>query len=123
MSESRRQLLTIGVFFIIVVVAILLYPAKVITNGWNILQLIIILFGAWMLVLAGIRAMGPQKYERSPYSTVQMGVLLMAFGFAWFLLSVNWIYSLALILLALGVIAIVSAFRRNPPPKPAAKQP
>lgn len=123
MSESRRQLLTIGVFFIIVVFAILLYPAKVITNGWNILQLIIILFGAWMLVLAGIRAMGPQKYERSPYSTVQMGVLLMALGFAWFLLSVNWIYSLALILLALGVIAIVSALRRNPPPKPAAKQP
>ena len=85
MSESRRQLLTIGVFFIIVVVAILLYPANVTHNWWNILQLIIVLFGVWMLVLAGMRAMSPQKYERSPYSTVQMGVLLMALGGAWFL--------------------------------------
>jgi hypothetical protein len=118
MSESRRQLLTIGVFFIIIVVAILLYPANVTHNWWNILQLIIVLFGAWMLVLAGIRAMGPQKYERSPYSTVQMGVLLMALGGAWFLWGVNsvsWIYSIALLLLALGVIAITSAMRRKTP--------
>ena len=41
MSESRRQLLTIGVFFIIVVVAILLYPTNVTHNWANIFQLII----------------------------------------------------------------------------------
>jgi general stress protein CsbA len=126
MSESKRQLLTIGVFFIIVVVAILLYPAKIITNGWNILQLIIVLFGAWILVLAGMRAMSPQKYERSPYSTVQMGVLLMAIGGAWFLWGYTangWIYTIALLLLTLGAIAIASALRRKPEAKPAAKQP
>ncbi len=117
MSESRRQLLTIGVFFIIIVVAILLYPANVTHNGWNILQLIIVLFGVWMLVLAGMRAQSPEKYERSAYSTVQMGVLLMAVGAAWFLFGYSWIYSLALLLLALGVIAIVSAMRRKPPQK------
>ena len=115
MPESRRQLLTIGVFFIIIVVAILLYPANVTHNWWNILQLIIVLFGAWMLVLAGIRAMGPQKYERSPYSTIQMGVLLIALGGAWFLFGYSWIYSLALLLLALGAIAITSAMRRKTP--------
>jgi predicted RND superfamily exporter protein len=115
MSESRRQLLTIGVFFIIVVVAILLYPAGVTHNWWNILQLIIVLFGVWMLVLAAIRASGPQKYERSPYSTVQMGVLLMAVGGAWFLWGYSWIYSIALLLLALGIIAITSALRRKTP--------
>lgn len=118
MSESRRQLLTIGVFFIIVVVAILLYPAHVITNGWNILQLIIVLFGVWMLILAALRAASPQKYERSPYSTVQMGVLLIAVGGAWFLwgyTSYGWVYSIALLLLALGAIAIASAMRRKTP--------
>jgi predicted RND superfamily exporter protein len=115
MSESRRQLLTIGVFFIIIVAAILLYPANVTHNWANILQLIIVLFGVWMLVLAGIRAMGPQKHERSPYSTVQMGVLLIALGGAWFLFGYSWIYSVALLLLALGVIAITSAMRRKTP--------
>jgi len=115
MSESRRQLLTIGVFFIIIIIAILLYPANVTHNWWNILQLIIVLFGAMMLVLAGLRAMNPQKYERSPYSTVQMGVLLMAIGAAWFLFGYNWIYSIALLLLVLGVIAITSAMRKKTP--------
>ncbi len=115
MSESRRQLLTIGVFFIIIVFALLLYPANVTHNWWNILQFIIVLFGAWILILAGIRAMSPQKYERSPYSTVQMGVLLMALGVAWFLFGYSWIYSVALLLLALGVIAITSALRRKTP--------
>ncbi|MGA3111595.1 MAG: hypothetical protein ABSE15_06120 [Candidatus Bathyarchaeia archaeon] len=115
MSESKRQLLTIGVFFIIIVVAILLYPTNVTHNWANIFQLILVLFGVWILVLAVMRAQSPQKYERSPYNTVQMGVLLMALGGAWFLWGYSWIYSIALLLLALGAIAIASAMRRKTP--------
>jgi uncharacterized membrane protein YczE len=115
MSKSNRNLLTIGVFFIIIVVAILLYPANVTHNWAYIFQLIIFLFGVWMLILAAMRANSPQKYERSPYGTVQMGVLLMALGGAWFLWSYSWIYSIALLLLALGAIAIASAMRRRNP--------
>jgi hypothetical protein len=44
-----------------------------------------------------------------------MGVLIMALGGAWFLLAYNWIYSVALLLLALGAIAIASAMRRKTP--------
>ena len=115
MSKSNRNLLTIGVFFVITVVAILLYPANVTHNWAYIFQLIIFLFGVWMLILAAMRVAGPQKYERSPYSTVQMGVLLMALGGAWFLWSYSWIYSIALLLLTLGAIAIASAMRRKSP--------
>ena len=115
MAESRRQLLTIGVFFIIVVVAILLYPVGVTHNWWNILQLIIVLFGVWILILAAMRAQSPQKYERSPYSTVQMGVLLSAVGLAWYLWGYSWIYTVAILLLALGAIAITSAMRKRTP--------
>ena len=115
MSKSNRNLLTIGVFFVIIVVAILLYPANVTHNWAYIFQLIIFLFGVWILILAAMRAASPQKYERSPYSTVQMGVLLMALGGAWFLWSYSWIYSIALLLLALAAIAITSALRRKKP--------
>jgi hypothetical protein len=115
MSKSNRNLLTIGVFFVIIVVAILLYPTNVTHNWAYIFQLIIFLFGVWILILAAMRAASPQKYERSPYSTVQMGVLLMALGGAWFLWSYSWIYSIALLLLTLGAIAIASAVRRKSP--------
>jgi uncharacterized membrane protein YczE len=118
MSKSNRNLLTIGVFFIIIVAAILLYPANVTHNWAYIFQLIIFLFGVWMLILAAMRAASPQKYERSPYGTVQMGVLLMAIGGAWFLWGISsngWIYSIALLLIALAAIAIASATRQKRP--------
>jgi hypothetical protein len=115
MSESRRQLLSIGVFFIVAVVAIVLYAAKAFADWLNIFPLIFILFGACLLVLAGIRAQNPQKYEREPFGTLEMGVLLMALGGAWLLFKNGFIYSLALILLVLGVIAIVAALKRKKP--------
>ena len=113
MSESRRHLLSIGVFFIVVVVALVLYAARAVTDWLNIFPLVFILFGAWLLVLAGIRGQNPQKYERQPFNTLEMGVLLMALGGAWLLFKTNPIYSLALILLVIGVVAIVAALRRK----------
>ena len=115
MSESRRQLLSIGVLFIIVVVAIVAYAAKLIGPWLNIFPTIFILFGVWLLILAAIRAQSPQKYEREPFGTLEMGVILMALGGAWFLFRTNVLYSLALILLVLGAIAIVAALRRKKP--------
>ena len=115
MSESRGQLLTIGVFFIVVVVAILLYAANLIGNALNIFPMILLLFGVWMIVLAVIRAQSRQKYERSAFGTLEMGILLMGVGGAWLLFRASILYSIALLLLTLGIIAIVSALRRKKP--------
>jgi hypothetical protein len=112
MAESKRQMLTIGVFFIILVVAILLLATNVITLGL-IVPLILGLFGLWILVMTVMRGATPMKYERSAFSTMAMGVDLIVLGAAWYLFSFNWLYSLALILLALGAIAIASAMRKK----------
>jgi hypothetical protein len=115
MSESRRQLLSIGVLFVVVVVAILLYAAKVFADWLNIFPTIFILFGIWLLILAVLRAQTPQKYERSPFGTLEMGILLMALGGAWLLFRTGVLYSIALLLLVLGLIAIIAALRRKNP--------
>jgi hypothetical protein len=115
LSESRRQLLSIGVFFIVAVVAILLYATKVVPDWLNIFPVIFILFGVWILVLAAMRAQNPQKYEREPSGTLEMGALLMALGGAWLLWRTNAIYSIALALFVLGAITIVAAMRRKKP--------
>ena len=113
MSESRRQLLSIGVFSIIVVVAILLYVAKVFADWLNVFPVILVLFGAWLLVLAAMRAQSPQKYERGSFGTMALGLCLIAIGGAWYLFAFNWLYSLALLLLVLGAIAIAAALGRK----------
>ena len=112
MSESRRQLLSIGAFFIILVVAILLAATTILPWGLFV-PLVLVLFGIWIIALAAMRGANPQKYERSPFSTMAMGGCLIVLGAAWYLFAFGWLYSLALILLALGLIAIAAAMRKK----------
>ena len=113
MAESSRDLLSIGAFLIIIVVAILLFAAGFI--DWTlIIPVIMVLSGGWTLVLAGMRASNPQKYERGAFSTMGLGLLLIAVGGGWYLFSVNLaLYAVVLVLLALAAIAIAAALRRK----------
>ncbi len=113
MAESRREMLSIGVFLMIIVVAIMLYAAQVIANWTLIFPLILALSGCWTLVLAGMRASNPQKYERGAFSTMSLGLLLIVVGGAWYLFAFNPLYSLALILLVFSALAIAAALRRK----------
>lgn len=113
MAQSSRELLSIGAFLIIVVVAILLFAVNLISLGL-VIPVILVLSGCWALVLAGIRASNPQKYERGAFSTMGLGLLLIAVGGGWYLFSVNLaLYALALILLVVAAIAIAAAVRRK----------
>jgi heme/copper-type cytochrome/quinol oxidase subunit 3 len=113
MAESRREMLSIGVFLIIVVAAIVLYAAQVISDWTLIFPVILVLSGCWLLALAAMRASNQQKYERGAFSTMGLGLLLIAFGGAWYLFAFNSLYSLALILLVVGALAIAAALRRK----------
>ena len=113
MAESRRETLAVGVFLIIIVMATMLYAAQMITDWTLIIPVILVLSGCWTLVLTGTRASSPQKYERGAFSTMGLGLVLIAVGGAWYLFAFNLLYSLALIVLVLGVLAIVAALRRK----------
>jgi hypothetical protein len=112
-AESRRETLSLGVFLIIVVVAIMLYAAQVLSDWVLIIPVILVLSGCWTLVLAGMRAANPQKYERGAFSTMGLGLVLIAAGGAWYLFAFNPLYSLALVLLVFGALAIAAALRRK----------
>jgi hypothetical protein len=113
LAENRRETLSIGVFLIIIVVAIMLYATQVITDWTMIFPLILALSGCWTLVLAGMRASNPQKYARGAFSTMGLGLLLIAVGGARYLFAFNPLYSLALVLLVFAALAIAAALRRK----------
>jgi cobalamin synthase len=111
---ADRNLLTIGALFVIIVVSVLLYvPAGLLTAWWMVLATMIVLFGGWLIALAVMQRSNPEKYGRGAFSFFGWGLLLIAVGGAWFLYYTNWIYSLAVILLVLGGLAIAAAFRRK----------
>jgi hypothetical protein len=111
-SESNRHLLTIGVFILIVVVAIILYMAGLI-DWMRIVPVVLLLSGAWLLTLGVIRAGKPVKYERSSFSTIALGLFAIVAGGAWFLFSINWLYSVIVILLVVAALAIAAALKRK----------
>lgn len=112
MSNSDRQLLSFGVFLIIVVVGILLAVASIIS--WGLFVPVVAVFcGCWAIASAGMRAGKPQKYERGTFSTMASGVGLIALGAAWYLFGVNPVYSLVVILLVIAALAIAVALRRK----------
>jgi hypothetical protein len=114
MTEGeKRELLSIGIFLIILVVSIILYTPLGLIDWSLIPSLILALYGCWTIALAGIRTSNPHKYERDPFSTFAMGLILIAIGGAWFMYSIEPLYSLATILLMLGVLAITAAFKRK----------
>jgi heme/copper-type cytochrome/quinol oxidase subunit 3 len=113
MAENRRETLSIGVFLIIIVIAIMLYATQIISDWMLIIPIILVLSGCWTLALAGLRSSNVHKYERGAFSTMSLGLLLIAVGGAWYLFAFNPIYSLALILLVLGALAIATALKRK----------
>jgi len=113
-SESnKRMLLSIGFFFISIVVAVLLYIAGAITDWVLMVPLVFLLNGLWFFALGAVRMGKPVKYERSPFGTVAIGLIAVAVGAAWFVFSINWLYSLIVILLVIAALAIAAALQRK----------
>ena len=112
MAESNRDMLSLGVVLIIVVVAIVLFAAGFIE--WTLIVPVVLVFsGCWMLVLAAMRGSHPQKYAPSAFGSLGVGLFMIALGGAWYLFRFNVLYSLALVLLVLGALAIAAALRRK----------
>lgn len=107
---AKIDVLSAGVFVIIIAVCLLLYTPLGYIEMHVIPSLVIALVGAWIMVLAGVKTKTPSKYGRGAFSTFGWGALLTAVGGVWFL-SFNWIYSLALVLIIIGILAVIAALR------------
>ncbi len=107
----QYELLSFGVFLVIVALVLVAYSVLLITRLDEIIAWIIALFGVWTVVLAGIRTRNPEKYGRSAYSTLIMGILLITFGGSWalFIATANFILAIVLLILVIGLLAVVSA--------------
>jgi prolipoprotein diacylglyceryltransferase len=107
---QQFEMLSFGVFAIIVALTLVAYSATILNAG-QIFPVIIAFYGIWTIVLAGIRTQNPEKYGRGAYSTMVMGVILLAIGGAWFLLTTGMdpILTMALLLVVVGILAVASA--------------
>lgn len=108
---QQFEMLSFGVLMVITALMLVAYAAQIITGLDQIFALIIAFYGAWTIVLAGIRTKKPEKYGRGAYSILVMGILLTAVGGAWYLYiaTANFILSVVLLLLIIGILAVATA--------------
>jgi len=98
---------------LIVAICLIAYGAHYITRVDEVFSLTIALYGVWVMILAGIKRPNQEKCERGTFNTFASGILLTAIGGAWFLniQTAQWVYSLALVVLVLGILVVVAALR------------
>lgn len=107
----RRQLDLLSFGILIIIIAILLVAFAPSQEWDRLLSLTLTLYGLWVITMAGVRAKSPEKYERGAFSTLVLGILLLAVGGAW-ILNIEtgyWLYSVVLILVIVGILAVASA--------------
>jgi hypothetical protein len=113
-SKSSRELLSVGFFFIAVVIAILLWASNAI--DWTLtFPVIMLVFGCGLLALAAMQSNKPIEYARSPFATMALGLCLIAVSGGWFLLAFtgNFLYALALVLIVVAALVIAAALKRK----------
>ncbi|MDR0373039.1 MAG: hypothetical protein LBI79_05730 [Nitrososphaerota archaeon] len=111
-SEQKRTLLTLGFFFLAITVAILFHAVGFI--NWTLIVPVVFVFcGLWLLALGAIRMGKTERYERSGFSTIMFGLITLAVGGAWFVFTINWLYSVVVILLVVAALAIVAALQHK----------
>jgi hypothetical protein len=98
---------------LVIIIAILLVAFA--PDWGSITSLTLMLYGLWVIVLARIRNKTPEKYGRSAFSLLIWGILLLTIGGAWYLniLTENILYSVVLLLVIVGVVALASALLRT----------
>ncbi len=112
-GKGQRDLLSLGVFLVIVVVGILLWQPLQIIDWTSIVPFVVFVSGCWVVVLAGMQSSSPQKYGWDAFTILSWGVLLVAIGGAWFLYYYSWVYSIIVVLLAFAALAIGAALKRS----------
>lgn len=116
---QQYETLSFGVLMVIIALMLVAFATGTVTDIGQMMALIIALYGIWTVILAGARTRNPEKYGRGAQSTLAMGIVLVAIGGAWFLLTTGTppILALALLLVIIGILAVVSAlpsFRQKP---------
>jgi len=112
MPKRPVGVLSLGILILVLAVSIAASAAKILEVS-EIFSLTFILFGLWIIVLAGIRAANPEEYGGGAFNTFSGGVLITTLGVVWLLyvreLPIE--YLLSALLLVVGILVAVAGIR------------
>jgi len=113
MSRKRPiGAISFGIFLMTLGIAFFAYATNLIMSG-EIIPLIAILNGVWILVLAAMRHRSPAEYEMGAFVVGFWGIIILCGGALWFLNArgVSATATLAVFVVLIGILAVVAGVR------------
>ena len=113
MPKRPVGVLSLGILILVLAVSIAAFAANMLVNISEIFSLTFLLFGLWIIILAGIRATNPEEYGGGAFNTFSGGILTTTLGLVWLLyaraLFVN--YLLPAFLVVIGILVAIAGIR------------
>lgn len=81
---------------------------------WEFFPMSLTIFSLWIIATAGIKAVSKTSpYERQPFSTAGLGLVLLAIGAAWWMgaRGIELPYVVLTLILIIGVLVVVAGVR------------
>lgn len=113
MPKRPLGVLSLGVLVVVFAVSAALYSAAILSSLAEVFAVAFLLFGLWVMILAGIRASSPEIYGRGAFNIFSGGILILVFGIVWFLYlrGLQTGYLLPVLLAVIGVLVVVAGIR------------
>jgi len=113
MPKKPVGVLSLGILIVVLAISVAASVAKILVNVYEIFSLTLVLFGFWIMVLAGMRTANPEQYGGGAFNTFSGGILIATIGLVWLLyireLPVP--YLLVALLLVVGILIVVAGIR------------
>ena len=113
MPKRPVGVLSLGILILALAVSATAFAATILDNVYEIFSLTLILFGFWIIILSGIRAISPEQYGGGAFNTFSVGILLTTLGVVWSLYIREMFveYLLPALLLIIGILVAVTGIR------------
>jgi len=113
MPKRPVGVLSLGILILVLAVSTAAFAFNVLVDISEIFSVTLILFGLWIIVLAGLRVVNPEGYGGGVFNTFSGGILITTLGILWLLyvrvLLVE--YLLPTLLLVIGILVAVAGIR------------
>lgn len=113
MPKRPVGVLSLGILILVLAISASAFVADMLVNVFEIFSLTFILFGLWIIVLAGMRSTNPEQYGGGAFDTFSGGILITTLGVLWLLhvraLPVE--YLITALLLVIGTLVAVAGIR------------
>ena len=112
MPKKPVAVLSLGILVVILAVSVAVSVVTELVGVSEIFSLTLILFGLWIMVLAGIRAVNPEEFGAGAFNTFSGGILVTTLGVVWLLygrLPIE--YLLSGLLLIVGILVAIVGIR------------